>query len=396
MQSHNYLVGLGVSIRAQQVTIPNTARFSDEDLDRLREINPFWGLDCRCTTLTSDGIVAYLAQADGLQRVRWEGPPVTDDVIAAMGRLQSLTQLHLQGTFRGTGLWALAQGPVRRSLQRLTLQTDFVEHSDGGIWLPQGLKAEAFGAIGNLPELRGLRLLSCGVSDERLESLSRLKNLKELELDGNPIRGSGLMWLDGLPELEVLSLNFCRLADHELTGFPRLPALRVLHLSGNQLGDAGLAIIGVADLPNLASLYISRTDITDAGLKALLPLKNLEDLNLTETRVDGTGLPALRSLPIRSFRLSRTPLDPGTLGSLADFPHLRALDISGTRLTDDDLPVLDSLSHLVYLNVTRTRVSAEALDRLRRERAGCRIEQQEDRVFERWLPILPGGHRAAD
>jgi len=101
-------------------------------------------------------------------------------------------------------------------------------------------------------------------------------------------------------------------------------------------------------------------------------------------------------LPIRSFRLSRTPLDPGTLGSLADFPHLRALDISGTRLTDDDLPVLDSLSHLVYLNVTRTRVSAEALDRLRRERAGCRIEQQEDRVFERWLPILPGGHRAAD
>jgi Leucine-rich repeat (LRR) protein len=170
----------------------------------------------------------------------------------------------------------------------------------------------------------------------------------------------------------------------------------MLDLAGNQLGDTALAVIGAADLPGLKSLYIGRTDVTDAGLKLLQPLKNLEDLNLTETRIDGSGLPSLAPLPIRTLRLSRTPLDPQSIRSLAEFPRLRALDVSGTRVTDDALPVLDSLRDLSYLNLTWTRVSVEALDRLRRERPGCQIERRTDRVFETWQSLLPGGQPATE
>jgi hypothetical protein len=177
IQSHNYLVGLGVRIDAQQVTIPKTARVSDKDLDRLLEIGSFWSLNCHCTTLTTEGIIAYLAKADGLQEVSWEGPGVTDDMIAAMGRLQCLTALNLRGPFRGTGLWALAQGPVRNSLESLTLRTDSSPRAGGYFGLAYGLTAEGVGAIGNLPRLRHLSLTGCGVIDLRLELLARLKSL---------------------------------------------------------------------------------------------------------------------------------------------------------------------------------------------------------------------------
>jgi hypothetical protein len=152
----------------------------------------------------------------------------------------------------------------------------------------------------------------------------------------------------------------------------------------------------VAEVPNLVTLYVSRTDISDAGLRSLQRLKNLEYLDLTETRIDGRGLAALASLRIRTLCLSQTLLDPQSLRALADFPDLRSLDLSETWLTDGDLPLLDGVRGLVYLNLMRTAVTAEAIDRLRRERVGCRIERRENPVFEPWQPIRPGGAPATD
>lgn len=393
--AHNYLVRLGVRTQAGDITIPKTARLTDADFQKLLEIGRYEGLTCSCTTVTSKGIVDYLSKAEGLLWLNLDGPAVTDDVIAATSRLKGLKLLSLRGPFRGTGFKAVAEGPASDSLTELSLRTEEHPRPDGKIGLAFGLTEEALVAIGSLSQLRHLSLAACGVTDERLKSLSGLKDLEELELDGNPIDGSGLMAFDGFAKLDYIALTFCLVVDRKLTKFPRLPKLRLLKLSGNQLGDGALATIGTAELHALESLFLSRTDVTDDGLRLLRPLKKLHELALSETRVDGKGFSALARSNIRFLRVARTPLNPMALGSLADYPELVALDVGGTQLTDADVPNLLRLRKLVYLNVARTGLSKAGIARLRDRLPDCEIELRDQRRFDVWR-LPPGGQPASD
>ena len=120
--------------------------------------------------------------------------------------------------------------------------------------------------LGQLKELRNLRVLvidKSQVNDDGLESLAMLEKLEVLELDHADVHGPGLRHLAGLQELKLLSLRFC------------------------PLDDSGMAHL--ACLPNLQRLYFYRTRLTDAGLSDLLSLKKLELLHLGKTPVTFAG-----------------------------------------------------------------------------------------------------------
>jgi hypothetical protein len=91
-----------------------------------------------------------------------------------------------------------------------------------------------------------------------------------------------------------VNLSDSRITDAGLKILTQLKNLQVLDLSSNRITDEGL--IGLAGLKNLQLLDLSNTQITDVGLMRLAELKNLQSLDLRFTQVTDVGLKGLTGL----------------------------------------------------------------------------------------------------
>lgn len=88
-----------------------------------------------------------------------------------------------------------------------------------------------------------------------------------------------------------------------------------LDLSRTGVSDAGLRVLG--RMPNLQHLDLRGTAIGDAGLAALAPLRNLQTLGLYGTAVTDAGLPALQRLPgLRRLYVGGTKVTAAGVASL--------------------------------------------------------------------------------
>ncbi|HTU99710.1 MAG TPA: hypothetical protein VMF13_04175, partial [Luteitalea sp.] len=120
-------------------------------------------------------------------------------------------------------------------------------------------------------------------------------------------------------------------------------------IAGARFGDAELEKLSAAG-KDLIWLDLSRTKVTDAGLKTLAKMPNLQHLDLRDTTVGDAGLDAL-----------------------APLQHLRTLGLYGTAVTDAGLPALQRLTGLRRLYVGETRVTAPAVATLGRARRELQI-----------------------
>ncbi len=120
-------------------------------------------------------------------------------------------------------------------------------------------------------------------------------------------------------------------------------------VAGATFGDAELEKLSAAG-KDLIWLDLSRTRITDAGLKALEKMPNLQHLDLRGTAVGDAGLDAL-----------------------APLHDLRTLGLYGTAVTDAGLPALQRVSGLRQLYVGGTKVTPPGVATLGRARKGLRI-----------------------
>jgi serine/threonine protein kinase/Leucine-rich repeat (LRR) protein len=115
--------------------------------------------------------------------------------------------------------------------------------------------------------LRELLMPNCGLTDDALSRLPRLRTLEHLVLDGNDIRGIGLAALAEQPALVDLSLGCPKLTDLSAKNLESLGHLKRLSLAGSSLTDIGLK--SLAGLSNLESLDLSRTKATTTGIASL-------------------------------------------------------------------------------------------------------------------------------
>ena len=119
-----------------------------------------------------------------------------------------------------------------------------------------------------------------------------------------------------LPRLKTLSLTNAAIGDAGLVALApalrRRPALEGLALIGNPLGDEGLAallappppagapLLPTGGLKKLEKLYLSYTQITDAGCAALVAaldsfeLPALEELTLHDTPASAAAIDGMR------------------------------------------------------------------------------------------------------
>lgn len=128
-----------------------------------------------------------------------------------------------------------------------------------------------------------------------------------------------------------------------------------------QMTDELLARLSQCE--HLTSLQLEGSQaVTDAGLRHLARLPQLQHLNLTNCNITDNGLAVLRELPaLRTFQLfhHRGVTDAG-LSHLADCHQLERVEVLGTQTGDGTLKALAGKAKLRHLK-TGNRVTDEGL-----------------------------------
>lgn len=132
-------------------------------------------------------------------------------------------------------------------------------------------------------------------TDEELAAISMLPFVRTVNCtNAHRIKGSSLDLLANLKNLETLYLVRTDLEDSGLTGVQNLTSLKTLNLDGTRITDAGMPAL--ANLKNLQTLVLGNTAITDRGLVQLRDLRKLSTLILRDTKTTGDGIRELRRM----------------------------------------------------------------------------------------------------
>jgi len=140
--------------------------------------------------------------------------------------------------------------------------------------------------------------------------------------------------LTGLKGLEILYPNMTARGIQPIKG---LTSLETLVVAGN-FDDAGLAV--VSKIPHLKHFYIWHFSyVTDAGMRHIGELKQLEELVICGDMVDGEGLRHLSKLPrLRYLHLFGKKFTDNGMVHLSKIPNLKTLQVAWLyQLTDKAL-----------------------------------------------------------
>jgi len=183
--------------------------------------------------------------------------------------------------------------------------------------------------IVDLP-LTYLRLDACNITDAGLKQLNKIKTLQILFVGDNPnITRDGVSGLSELPNLDFISLNGSALSDDDLEVVSHMKTLRRVSL-GAMKNVTGTGLVHLKSLPHLVSLRLSGIDFSPAGVKQLGELTRTEDLEARTAKIDGNFINALLAIK-----------------------NLEALNLSETNLTDKQLLQLSQLKKLKILRVEK-------------------------------------------
>jgi hypothetical protein len=130
------------------------------------------------------------------------------------------------------------------------------------------------------------------------------------------------------------------------------------------LREKGVLITPVGNETNyLAANFVNARSMTDADLALLLPLKKqLIWLNLSRTKVTDEGLKTIAQLPsLRQLHVDHTTISDNGIKNLIPLNELIYLNLVNTKITDQGLSYLSSLKKIKNIFVYQTQVTAKGL-----------------------------------
>jgi len=183
-----------------------------------------------------------------------------------------------------------------------------------------------------------------------------LKNLKQLALtDATSVTGKGLKELAALPGLSEFTFTGGKITDEELKAVAGYKKLTKVTIGGTKSEATDAGVKALAALSELDALnVVVGPGFTDAGMKDLAGLKNLTSLTLFKAnKVTDAGLrevAGLKKLTTLSIEADMGLTDAG-LKALAELKNLTTLAVASRRITGAGLKDLADLklTHL-YLN----------------------------------------------
>ena len=301
--------------------------------------------------------LAYLRNLPSLECFYFSvGPSVTniDAKMAPIGKLTSLTQLHIGGGNVGKGLAHLKNLKSLRYLSLISKRNDDIN--------------KYLAHLSGLTELEELVLKNTPVCDASLVHLKGMTKLKKLNLSNAQINGAGLVHLRGMTNLEELDFSNTQIEDKNLVYISGMTKLRKLDLSSNpgtgKITDAGM--VHLKNLKSLEQLKLPYGGISDVGLSHLTELSSLKKLNVYSDSVTDEGLAnlvklkSLKELDISCSVRGRNITDAG-MEKLSECTCLKALNLQYCPITDKGLAQLAKLKSLTRLRIYKTQVTGDGL-----------------------------------
>lgn len=191
--------------------------------------------------------------------------------------------------------------------------------------------------------------------DEGLRRQFRFKATSEDVVSLQDVKSS-------LKFLEVLGR---KLSEAELRMLSELPNLEKLNLSECDIDDHDLLILRPC-LQNLKVLWLTNNPISDASMQLIAELSSLESLGLSKTQLTDSGaarLPELKNL--RTISLAETKVTDLVSASLAKCTDLISIQIGHNKsLTNKSIAALVPLASLSMLQIDNTSVNEDCLEDL--------------------------------
>lgn len=131
-----------------------------------------------------------------------------------------------------------------------------------------------------------------------------------------------------------------------------IDALRIpfVSMEDSEDGNADKAVENIKHMVGLKSLDLDRSEVSDRGLEALVPLKQLVQLTAFGARVKGECLKSLNPA-LESLNLTWNPVQTQNLALLKRFPKLRLLGLSSVNLTHKGMEYISACSNLTTLRI---------------------------------------------
>jgi Leucine-rich repeat (LRR) protein len=263
--SDTWITSLGGSAtrdRSGQITGVDlsTSWVTDSDLPELAEQTSLTKLDLSMTRITDRGLLALKPLSNLTDLNLYYAEMVTDQGLAVLKNLKALKRLNLRGT--------KITDSTLQTLNSLTslesLDIGFAQVTDSGILRLGALSnLKEFSIGGNKLTDAGLQILrqmpaltsldvsgsqrtdsglwSVSLTESGLATISTLKSLSHLRLNGMGVSPRGLAQLKDLAKLDRLDLQSCgRINDEAVPSLKSFAALKVVDVSAAALTDKGL------------------------------------------------------------------------------------------------------------------------------------------------------------
>jgi eukaryotic-like serine/threonine-protein kinase len=227
------------------------------------------------------------------------------------------------------------------------------------------LNAFLFRRLGELSHLRGLQI-DRKVTGPDLRGLEAIKSLRSLGLGEGSAGNDSLRPLASLTGLTALTMQGSELTDEGLKSLAPLKGLAQLAIDGRARNLHGTGFDALVGNTALRSLNLTGAGIDDDGARQIARLTGLESLDLADTWIGGTGLAELsklkhlKSLNLRFCRRLRS----ADLAPLVGLPALEDLTLTDCRINNDAV-TLTKLTKLKTLKLDGTGLSAAAISELR-------------------------------
>jgi hypothetical protein len=200
-----------------------------------------------------------------------------------------------------------------------------------------------------------------GVNDSSLAYLKPLSHLQKVEIRGcDYFSGTGLKELEKLKDLRELKIIDCGITDEGLKGIQGLKQIENLLIDSDTITD--VAYEHIKELKNLKSLD---ANISDKGLIYIKTLTKLDSLSISGKKVTDKGIEQLKDLQnLKYLYLSSKSLTNAGIKHFQDMKQLRYLTISYSTLDDSSIDDLSKLNQLETLQLRYSKISKEGIDKL--------------------------------
>ena len=352
----------------------------------------------------------------------------TEDDLARLGKAEKLDYINFEGkegqipNLTDKALASLISPTVAESLkvfQTWGTATNLTDH--GYLILNKAKSLEMlrvtpgpgkgrFLASLNLPNVRSLVFhgsAAPGGIGTRLAQ--RMPLIEGLHLQGVSLTEADVSSLAEKDSFSHLGLIECNLKDNEIQALGKLEKLTSLDLRGNvNITDQG--VVQLARLAKMKGLGLHGVSATDEAIKILIDLPELESLDLGHTRVSDAGLERLSSsntLKVLHLAGCQHITDHG-MESVAKMTSLTFLNIyANPHLTDEALEPLAKMSGLTDLLIQENpKLTEAAVRKLQAALPKCKIisdfpnitqptpaamtPAQSERELAEWLIKQPG------